>query len=96
MYQNQPNCMAAPPQYYPWFSPPMQTNPGMFDLSTIREHIKQLKDWEKELKGNEKKPDSKVPNSSVISVMLLMLLLSPITGPSMYYFFQLSLGILHK
>lgn len=97
MYSNQPNCMAAPPPYYPWFSPPMPSNPGMFDLGTIREHIKQLKDWEKELKGkDEKKPDSKTPSASVISMMLLMLLLSPITGPSMYYFFQLSLGILHK
>lgn len=92
MYPN----MAMPP---PWAwgyppAPPQQTAP---DLSTIREWMKGLKEWEKELKGEEKKkPDAKGPSPSVISMMLLMLLLSPITGPSMYYFFQLSLGILHK
>lgn len=95
MYQ--PNCMATPPPFYPWFGPPAPTTPQMPDLHSLREYIRGLKEWEKELKGDEKKkPESKGPNASVISVMLLMLLLSPITGPSMYYFFQLSLGILHK
>lgn len=92
------NQMAMPPPWVGWGYPPMppQTNTTP-DLHTIREWSKMLKDWEKEIKGDEKKkPDSKGPNASVVSVMLLMLLLSPITGPTMYHFFQLSLGILQN
>lgn len=86
------NSMPPP---WAWGYPPPQSNTP--DLNTVRQWMKDLKEWEKELKGStEKKPDSKTPNASVVAMMLLMLLLSPITGPSMYYFFQLSLGILHK
>lgn len=85
------------PPPWAWGYPPMQPQNNAPDLSTIREWSKVLKEWEKDLKGTEKKPESsKTPNASVVSMMLLMLLLSPITGPSMFYFFQLSLGILHK
>lgn len=91
------NTMAMPPPWM-WYPPnpaPQQNNTP--DLNTVRQWMKDLKEWEKELKGkDEKKPESKGPSPSFISMMLLMLLLSPITGPSMYYFFQLSIGILHK
>lgn len=98
MSQYPPNCMATPPPFYPpWFGPPVPTTPQMPDLHSLREYIRGLKEWEKELKGDEKKkPDPKYPAPSVFSMMLLMLLLSPITGPTMYHFFQASLGILHK
>lgn len=90
------NMNMPPPWMWGGYAPQPASNSAP-DLSTIREWARMLKDWEKEIKGDEKKkPESKGPSASVISVMLLMLLLSPITGPSMYYFFQLSLGILHK
>lgn len=90
------NTMGMPP---PWmwgnYNPSPPATPSMPDLSTVREWSKVLKEWEKDLKGNEKKPESKGPSTSLISMALLMLLLSPITGPAMFYFFQLSLGIIH-
>lgn len=91
------NNMSMPPPWAWGGYAPQPTQPAVPDLNTIREWSRMLKDWEKDLKGkDEKKPDSKGPSASLVSMMLLMLLLSPITGPSMYYFFQLSLGILHK
>lgn len=92
MYQN----MSMPPPWAWGGFMPQPAQPSVPDLNTIREWSRMLKDWEKDLKGNEKKPEAKGPSPGVISMMLLMLLLSPITGPSMYYFFQLSIGILHK
>lgn len=92
MYQN----MSMPPPWAWGGYAPQPAQPNVPDLNTIREWSRMLKDWEKDLKGNEKKPEVKGPSPGVISMMLLMLLLSPITGPSMYYFFQLSIGILHK
>lgn len=91
------NTMTMPPPWA-WGYPPMgpQTSNAP-DLGTIREWSKMLKDWEKEIKGDEKKkPDPKGPSPSIISVMLLMLLLSPITGGAVFELFKLSLGAIHK
>lgn len=88
-------CMNAPTPPW-WFGPPQPVNNTFPDLHSLREYIKNLKDLEKDLKGKDEGPKKKGPDVSVFSMMLLMLLLSPITGPSMYYFFQLSLGIIHK
>lgn len=93
MYGNSA-CYNMPP---PWMWGGQNTPPpAMPDLNTVRSWMKDLKEWEKDLKGKDEGPKKKSPDVSVFSMMLLMLLLSPITGPSMYYFFQMSLGILHK
>lgn len=88
-----PNMGMPPPPW--WGYPPIPQTAAAPDLNSIRQYIKDLKEWEKEIKGkDEKKPESKVPNVSIFSMMLLMLLVSPVTGPTMYHFFQLSLGII--
>lgn len=96
MYNN------MPPPFYPWGFPPNpfpaapQSNQD--PVTMITGWIKGLEELKKSMK-EEKKDDPKKtnrPHASVVSMMLLMILLSPITGPIMYYFFQLSLGMLHK
>lgn len=93
-----PNMNMPPPWMWGGFNPPPQQTNNQDPVTMITGWIKGLEELKKSMK-EEKKEDPKKgkgPSPSVISMMLLMLLLSPITGPSMYYFFQLSLGILHK
>jgi len=77
--------MQAPPPY-PWYPPASQVP----KISDIQDWIRSLKDLEKSLRGEEKKDEKKPkePKVSVFGVAALMLLLSPITGPAMYYFIQ--------
>lgn len=91
------NNMSMPPPWMWGGYAPQPAHSSTPDLSTIREWSKMLKDWEKEIKGDEKKkPEAKGPSPSIISMMLLMLLLSPITGGLVFQLFQLSLGAIHK
>lgn len=92
-------CNNMPPP--PWMWPPGPAMPA----ATPQNPVDILTGWQRsldELKKafkEEKKDDGKKKagaDGSVISMMLFMLLISPITGPSMYYFFQLSIGLLHK
>lgn len=90
----------------PWGYPPPQT-PVMFMPSpgtqnslspqTAAEQILAWKQVEKMLKGDEKKPDDKKKQEvSVVGMMLFMLLMSPVTGPIIYWFFQQSAGMIHR
>lgn len=83
-----------------WGYPPMPPpQPNQDPVTTITSWIRGLEELKRHVKeeGKDKKaPEKKGPNASLVSMMLLMLLLSPITGPCMYYFFQLSLGIIGK
>lgn len=90
------NTMSMPPPWA-WGYPPMQPQNNAPDLNTIREWAKTLKEWEKDLKGkDEKKPEGKGPSPSVISMMLFMLLMSPITGGLVFELFKLTLRNLHQ
>jgi len=87
-----------PPQYPNQpvvFIPPSNTTPPSNPLDQIREWKHSLEELEKAFKKDEKKDDKKKPEPlSVPSVMLLMILLSPITGPIMSRFFQWGLASL--
>jgi hypothetical protein len=93
------NCMTMP-QYPPPFMWPggPYSQPQRNPVEEITNWIKGLEDMKKHFKEEKKddKKEKKSPAPSVIGTALLMLLLSPITGPMMFYFFQLSLGIIHK
>lgn len=86
-YQN-----AIPP---PWMWPPGQSATTRDPASEITGWIRSLEELKKALK-EEKKEDKKKeqPVPSVFGIMLLMLLVSPVTGPGMYYFFRMSLNLL--
>lgn len=94
MYNNMPPFMWGG---YPGF-PPAAPTPSQDPVTMITSWIRGLEELKKSMK-EEKKDDPKKkdsPGPGIISMALLMLLLSPITGPAMFYFFQLSLGIIHK
>jgi hypothetical protein len=95
---------------YPWNQPPTSgviyiptpapatSASGGFDIDAITRQIaglEALKKLMKEEKKDDKKDDKdKKKELSVPSVMLLMILLSPITGPIMSRFFQWGLASL--
>jgi hypothetical protein len=71
---------STPPQ-----NPVEQISQWIAGLDALKKHMK-------EEKKEEKKKEPPIP--SIFGMMLLMLLLSPITGPLMYNFFQASLRML--
>lgn len=81
-----------------WMFPPqgatsnIPSDPAAQITGWIRS-LEELKKAFKEEKKDDKKPEKKGPNPNVIGMMLFMLLVSPITGPAMFHFFQLSLGM---
>lgn len=91
---------------YPWGTPPQQPivfvpspgpSQGGFDIDGITRQIaglEALKKLMKEDKKDDKDKDKKDGNPSVISMCLLMILLSPITGPLMSKFFSMGVGML--
>lgn len=92
---------------YPWgpsspvvFVPqPNQGNPSdPFSVDTITRQIaglealkKALKEEKKDSGGDKKKED---PNLQIINMMLLMILISPVTGPIMSWFFHKGLAMM--
>jgi hypothetical protein len=95
---------------YPWNQPPTSgvvyiptpapPASGGFDIDAITRQIaglealkKLMKEEKKEDKKDDKDKDKK-KELSVPSVMLLMILLSPVTGPMMSRFFQWGLASL--
>lgn len=84
----------------PWMwgqGPTTPTAPQLSPVQQITDWIRGLEELKKSMKEEKKdEPRKKGPHTSVLSCMLFMLLVSPITGPTMYYFFQLSVGLLHK
>lgn len=95
-----------PPPYAPWFGmpqptgvpqPPPQMPPD--PVAVISGWIKGLEELKKAVKeekkdDDKKKPEKKAPDMSLFAMCLFMLLVSPITGPTMYHFFQQSLNII--
>lgn len=85
--------------YNPWFGPPFpipptpQAQPS--PVQQITDWIRGLEELKKSMK-EEKKEDPKKKGSdvSVLSMMLFMLLIAPVTGPAMYHFFQLTIGLM--
>lgn len=79
---------------------PTPPNPpaGGFDIDGITRQIaglEALKKLMKEEKKDDKKDDKKKEGDmGVINIALLMVLLSPITGPIMSHFFQWGLSLL--
>lgn len=81
----------------PWMWPTGPSSPSQDPAQQIAGWIlslESLKKHFKEEKKDEKKKEPPVP--SVFGMMLLMLLVSPITGPMMYHFFQMTLSLLPK
>lgn len=89
---------------YPWNSQPIVfvPSPGANnspDIDGISRQIASLEALKKILKeekkdGGDKKDDKKSGDPKVINMMLLMILVSPITGPVMSKFFTWGLGML--
>lgn len=76
------------------FMPPPGGNTSSFDIDGITRQIAGLEALKKLMK-EEKKDDKKKPEGpNVVSMMLLMILLSPITGPIMSKFFSTGLSYL--
>lgn len=88
-YQN-----TMPPPWM-WPSGP-SSQPQLDPAAQIAGWITSLKTLEEHFKNKEKKPDEKkkTPQPSMFGTALLMILISPVTGPLMYRFFQLSLSML--
>lgn len=90
--------MYGPQSYNPWFGPPFplptapQNNQNPADV--ITGWITSLETLKKAFKEEKKDTPKKSADVSPLSMMLFMLLISPITAPAMYHFFQLSLGLL--
>lgn len=95
MYGNQ---WGYPPQsgviYVP--APPTTAPAGGFDIDGITRQIAGLEALKKlmkeDKKDDKKKDEEKGPN--IVSVMLLMILVAPITGPIMSKFFSMGLSML--
>lgn len=86
-----------PPQQPIVFIPsPGIPAPGGFDIDGISRQIAGLEALKKLMK-EEKKDDhhEKKPNPNIVSMMLLMILVSPITGPIVSAFFTWGRGMLH-
>ncbi len=98
MYNN-PWGGGYPPQTPVVFMPPPPASNQPIDyVSHITQSIQQLEALKKAFK-EEKKPDDKKKSegqASVIGMMLFMILMSPITGPIVFYFFQLSANLVHR
>lgn len=81
----------------PWMWPqgPASTAPTPSPVQQITDWIRGLEELKKSMK-EEKKDDPKKKNQDVsaISMMLFMLLIAPVTGPAMYHFFQLTIGLM--
>lgn len=85
----------------PWWAlPPMgPTSPATQPdpAAQITQWINSLETLKKAFKEEKKEERKKEgPNASVLGMMLFMVLMSPITGPVVYYFFQLSANLVHK
>lgn len=94
MYNNMPPFMWGGYPGYPPTPPAPSQDPVTMITSWIRGLEELKKSMKEEKKDDPKKKDHPIPG--VFSITLLMLLLSPITGPVMFSFFQLSLGLIHK
>lgn len=90
---------------YPWGAPPqsgviyLPTPPstsGGFDIDGITRQIAGLEALKKLMKEEKKedKKDDKKSDPSVVSMCLLMILVSPITGPLMSKFFTMGINML--
>lgn len=84
------------PPFNVWY-PPTPPPAGPIDyVSHITQSIQQLEALKKAFKEEKKEDKGKRPDGSVVGMMLFMILMSPITGPIVYYFFQLSANLVHK
>lgn len=84
-----------PQQPIVFMPPPNNTSPPPNALEQIRLWKQSIEELEKAFKKEEKKDDKKKQEQlSVPSIMLLMILVSPITGPIMARFFQWGLQML--
>lgn len=73
---------------------PANSAPGTFGIESITRQISELEALKKILKEAPKDDKKKPEGPNVISMMLLMILLSPITGPIMSKFFSTGLSYL--
>lgn len=87
------NNMSMPP---PWMWPTGQTStPQPSPVQQITDWIRGLEELKKSFKEEKKDdPKKKGTDVSVISMMLFMLLIAPITGPAMFHFFQLTINMM--
>lgn len=92
-----PGYAIQPPMgpYMPWFPPPTQT-PPQNPVEAISTWIKGLEELKKSFKEEKKDEKKKTDTPGVIATALFMMLISPVTGPIIYYFFQLSGSLLHR
>lgn len=91
---------------YPWGAPPQSgviyvpTPPptqGGFDIDGITRQIaglEALKKLMKEDKKDDKPKETRGGDLQVVNMMLLMILISPITGPVMSWFFHKGLSMM--
>lgn len=78
----------------PWMFPP-SSGPPVNPVNQITDWINGLEALKKHFKEEKKEEKKKErPEISTIGVMLFMLLIAPITGPTMFKFFQLSLNLM--
>ena len=83
-----------PPQQPIVFVPSPSAGGGVPDLNTITNWISGLEQLKKVLKEEKKDNNDKKPQPNIISMMLFMILLSPITGPIMSKFFSMGVNML--
>lgn len=88
------------PNYQPWFGPPYPTpppvQPSQNPVELITGWIRGLEELKKSMK-EEKKDDPKKKSgdqTSLVGMMLFMLLVSPISGPLVFWGFQHTLNLL--
>lgn len=88
------NMSMPPPWMWP-MGPSTPASPQVNPVQQITDWIRGLEELKKSMK-EEKKDDPKKKNQDVsaISMMLFMLLIAPVTGPAMYHFFQLTIGLM--
>lgn len=97
MFNNPYGGYGYPPNSQPIvFIPPPAGNPGL-DIDNITRQISALEALKKVMKDEKKEGvDKKKPEQpNIVSMMLLMILISPITGPIMSKFFSMGLSYLH-
>lgn len=78
----------------PWMWPqgPSSQAPPVDPVTQISTWIRSLEELKKHFKEEKKLDDKKKPEQpNIFGVALLMILISPVTGPLMYHFFQMSL-----
>ena len=87
----------APQQSGVVYVPSPPTGPPPDPVAMITQWKHSLEAMEKAFKKEEKKDDKKPRGQDlqVLNMMFLMILLSPITGPLMSYFFKWGTGLLH-